>query len=269
MKNAGVLFFTESIQLLCEQATITCAVFDGIERVHVLNRKDYSQDIITNINNALHFIKQELRVEYKMTGTARRKEIYELPLDAVREAVINAVVHRDYFLAGSHTVIEIFDDRVEISNPGGLPRGLSERDFGRRAVRRNQLIASLLHRIDFVENMGTGINKIRTLLKVAGLPAPHFEFGDFYTIVFHRKQYMTKSVEKMSVKSSVKSSGKTADKIIKLMGENSLVTIPELAEALGVTTRAIEKQIAKLQKNGQLKRIGPAKGGYWKIINNE
>ena len=273
MKNAGVLFFTESIQLLCEQATITCAVFDGIERVHVLNRKDYSQDIITNINNALHFIKQELRVEYKMTGTARRKEIYELPLDAVREAVINAVVHRDYFLAGSHTVIEIFDDRVEISNPGGLPRGLSERDFGRRAVRRNQLIASLLHRIDFVENMGTGINKIRTLLKVAGLPAPHFEFGDFYTIVFHRKQYMTKSVEKMSVKSSVKSSGKssgkTADKIIKLMGENSLVTIPELAEALGVTTRAIEKQIAKLQKNGQLKRIGPAKGGYWQIINNE
>jgi len=57
MKNAGVLFFTESIQLLCEQATITCAVFDGTERVHVLNRKDYSQDIITNINNALHFVK--------------------------------------------------------------------------------------------------------------------------------------------------------------------------------------------------------------------
>ena len=54
MKNAGVLFFTESVRLLCEQATITCAVFDGTERVHVLNRKDYDEDIITNINSALH-----------------------------------------------------------------------------------------------------------------------------------------------------------------------------------------------------------------------
>jgi len=92
MKNAGVLFFSDSIQLLCEQATITCAVFDGIERVHVLNRKDYIQDIITNIDNALHFIKKELRVKYEMTGTARRNEIYELPLDAIREAVMRLFI---------------------------------------------------------------------------------------------------------------------------------------------------------------------------------
>ena len=71
--------------------------------------------------------------------------------------MINAEVHRDYFLSGSHTVIEIFDDRIEISNPGGLPKGLSEKEFGKRAVRRNQIIASLLHRIDFVENMGNRI----------------------------------------------------------------------------------------------------------------
>ncbi|MEA2103858.1 MAG: ATP-binding protein, partial [Candidatus Cloacimonadota bacterium] len=189
MKNAGVLFFTETIQLLCEQATITCAVFDGMERIHILNRKDYAQDIITNIDNALHFIKQELKVKYEMTGTARRKEIYELPLDAIREAVINAVVHRDYFLKGSHTVIEIFDDRLEISNPGGLPKGLSEKDFGKKAVRRNQIIASLLHRIDFVENMGTGINKIRNLLKEANAKQPKFEFGDFYSIIFPRNNF--------------------------------------------------------------------------------
>jgi ATP-dependent DNA helicase RecG len=168
MKNAGVLFFSDSIQLLCEQATITCGVFDGTERFTILNRKDYAQDIITNIDNALHFVKQELRVKYEMTGTARRKEIYELPLDALREAVINAVVHRDYFLSGSHTVIEIFDDRIEISNPGGLPRGLTEKEFGKKAVRRNQLIASLLHRIDFVENMGTGITKIDKIHKRKG-----------------------------------------------------------------------------------------------------
>ena len=188
------------------------------------------------------------------SGTARRKEIYELPLDAVREAVINAVVHRDYFLAGSHTVIEIFDDRIEISNPGGLPRGLSEKDFGRRAVRRNQLIASLLHRIDFVENMGTGINKIRTLLKVAGLTPPHFEFGDFYTIIFHREQLVPQTVEK------------TSGKIIKLILENSSITIPEMALQIGITERSVERNIQKLQTEGKLKRVGPAKGGRWEVL---
>ena len=129
MKNTGVLFFSDSIKLLCEQATITCGFFDGIERVHVLNRKDYSMDIVSNIENALHFIKQELRVKYEMTGTAQRKEVYEFPLDAIREAVINAVVHCDYFLTGSHTTIDIFNDRIKISSPGGLPKGLDEKKF--------------------------------------------------------------------------------------------------------------------------------------------
>ncbi len=195
------------------------------------------------------------------SGTARRKEIYELPLDAVREAVINAVVHRDYFLAGSHTVIEIFDDRVEIANPGGLPRGLSEKDFGKRAVRRNQLIASLLHRIDFVENMGTGINKIRALLKSAGLSPPRFEFGDFYTIIFHREQHVPQTVEKTS--------GKTSGKIIKLILQNSSITIPEMALQIGITERSVERNIQKLQTEGKLKRVGPAKGGYWLVVKGE
>ncbi|MCK4561188.1 MAG: winged helix-turn-helix transcriptional regulator [Calditrichia bacterium] len=219
----------------------------------MLNRKDYTQDIITNINNALHFIKQELRVKYEMTGTARRKEIYELPLDAIREAVVNAVVHRDYFLAGSHTVIEIFDERVEISNPGGLPKGLSKKDFGKKAVRRNQIIASLLHRIDFVENMGTGINKIRTLLKKSGAAPPQFEFGDFFTITFLRKEREPGTEEKSS------------EKIIKLIKENPETSAESLAQMIGISPRAVEKHLAKLKQKGILKRIGPAKGGYWEI----
>ena len=156
---------------------------------------------------------------------------------------------------------KILDNRVEISNPGGLPRGLSEKDFGRRAVRRNQLIASLLHRIDFVENMGTGINKIRTLLKIAGLPPPHFEFGEFYTIIFHREQHVPQTVEKTS--------GKTSGKIIELILQNSSITIPEMALQIGITERSVERNIRKLQTEGKLKRFGPAKGGYWLVVKGE
>src|SRR6056297_3318652 len=211
MKNAGVLFFSDSIDLLCEQATITCGVFDGTERFHVLNRKDYSMDIVSNIENTLHFIKQELRVRYEMTGTAQRKEIYELPLDAIREAVINAVVHRDYFLAGSHVTVEIFDDRIEISNPGGLPKGLDQKSFGKRAVRRNQIIASLLHRINFVENMGTGINKIKNLMKAANKPVPEFEFDHFFTVVFFRESFFENDNDEIVVKTDVVSEKTTVN----------------------------------------------------------
>ena len=190
MKNVGVLFFSRSIETLCEQATITCAVFDGTERIHVINRKDYQEDLITNIDYVMHFIKQELRVRYEMTGRPQRKEIYEIPIDAIREAVVNAVSHRDYFQYGAHTTVEVFDDRIEISNPGGLPKGLPPADFGKRAMRRNQIIASLLQRVRLVENMGTGINKIRRLLQEAKCAEPHFEFGKFFRIVFppHRKK---------------------------------------------------------------------------------
>lgn len=265
MKNAGVLFFAKSIELLCEQATITCGTFEGTDRFQVVNRKDYQEDLITNINLSMHFIRQDLRVRYEMTGGPRRKEIYEIPLDAIREALINAVSHRDYLKTGSHTTVEIFDDRIEISNPGGLPKGLTAKEFGKKAVRRNQIIASLLQRVDLVENMGTGIHKIRRLLKDAGCPEPEFEFDSFFTIVFKRDSSGIFDVSEEN--SSVKSSVKTADKIIELMRENSQITIPELANVLGITTRAIEKQIAKLQKIGRLKRIGPAKGGRWEVVD--
>lgn len=89
--NAGVLFFSNNLDILMEQTTITCAVFDGNERIKIINRKDFTDDIITNIDNALHFIKQALKVEYIMTGEARRNEIYEIPLQAIREAVIHPV----------------------------------------------------------------------------------------------------------------------------------------------------------------------------------
>ncbi len=74
---------------------------------------------------------------------------------------------------------------------------------------------------------------------------------------------------KSSGKSSGKGSGKTVVQIIRLIGANPNITIPELAEALGITTRAIEKQISSLRKTGQLKRIGPARGGHWEVIIKE
>ena len=267
MKNVGVLFFSKSIQNLCEQATITCAVFDGKERISILNRKDYNDDILTSINNALHFVKQELRVSYLMTGEAQRKEIFEIPLEVLREAIVNAVCHRDYFQYGSHTTIEIFDDRIEISNPGGLPKGLSEKEFGTKAVRRNQIIATLMQRVNFVENMGTGINKIKKLLEDSKNRPAEFSFDNFFTIKMPRD--MKSKTDTGGVNGGVNggvSDGvkQSLEHIVNYIRENPKIKAKDIQEKFGFSIRTTERYIKILRDQKLIEfRGSPKTGGYF------
>lgn len=82
-------------------------------------------------------------------------------MEAIREALVNAIIHRDYSIAGTNLQVEIHADRVLISNPGGLPQGFSTAMLGTKSVRRNELIADLFHRMDKSERMGSGIKRIR------------------------------------------------------------------------------------------------------------
>ena len=142
---------------------MTCALFKGTEKVHVLNRKDYNEDLISNIDNAMVFLKQHVPVRYEMTGGPRRREPPEVPFDALREAVINAVVHRDYLEKGARVMVEMFDDRIEIYNPGGLVKGLDPSEFGRKSVLRNPLLASMLDRIEYIEKWVQVLRRCRDL----------------------------------------------------------------------------------------------------------
>lgn len=103
---------------------------------------------------------------------------------ALREAITNAVMHRDYFEAGANVFVEIYDDRIEISNPGGLPRGLNREELGTRSVRRNPLIADLLHRIALIEKAGTGIRRMIEDAKKHKCPEPKFTVNGFFTATF-------------------------------------------------------------------------------------
>ena len=257
MRNVGVLLFSKNINLLCEQAIVTCGTFEGTERFQIVNRKDYAEDVITNIEMAMHYIRQELRVRYEMKGNPQREEVYEIPLDAIREALVNAVVHRDYMKNGSHVVVEFFDDRLEISSPGGLPKGMNKKDLGRRAVRRNQILASLLQRAELVENMGTGIEKIRRLLAESGGHEPIFEIGDFFTVIFSRQTAQETAQETAQDNTKVK--------ILELFRKNPKYTKSDIMEILGKADGTIKEHISKLKKEGKLVRVGSTKSGHWDV----
>ena len=117
-------------------------------------------------------------------GSPARKEIPEIPLEALREAVLNAVIHRDYFEKGANVMVEIFDDRVEITSPGGLPKGLNTEDFGTRSGLRKPNIADLFHRIEYIEKMGTCINRIQNIIKEVGMPPLRYEWDNFVKAIF-------------------------------------------------------------------------------------
>lgn len=182
-KNGAVLFFATKVRHFFTQAYITCLLGKGRDKVHILDRKDFEGGIVDNIEDAMRFIERNTRLAYKIEKL-QREEIPEYPMAALREAVTNAVMHRDYFQAGANVFVEVYSDRIEVSNPGGLPKGLDLNELGTRSVRRNTLISDLLHRIGFIEKAGTGIRRMREGAVAHGCEEPVFKGGSFFSATF-------------------------------------------------------------------------------------
>jgi ATP-dependent DNA helicase RecG len=183
VRNAGVLFFAKAPRRFFNQAFITCILFRGTERVHIINRRDLDGGMVADIKGALRFIKRNTRTAYRIESLVRQN-IPEYPRRALREAIANALMHRDWFIDGANVFVEIHADRIDIVSPGGLPPGLPEQLFGRKSVRRNPIIADLLQRIGFIERAGTGISRMRDELVAHGSPEPAFEANAFFTATF-------------------------------------------------------------------------------------
>lgn len=193
-RNAGVLFFARNVRHFFNQAYITCLLAKGTDKVHILDRKDFDGGVVADIEDALRFIERNTRLAYRIE-TLRRQNISEYPMKALREAITNAVMHRDWFIDGSNVFVEIYGDRIEIVSPGGLPRGMTLADLGRRSVRRNALIADLLHRIGFIEKAGTGVKRIRDEARAGGYPEPVWEADGFTTAVFRPNPVVRAALE--------------------------------------------------------------------------
>jgi len=260
IKNAGILFFAKDPRKLISQCQMTMVAFKGKERIHIYDRKEIQDDLLAQFNEAELFLKKHLNVRSEIKGM-KREDIYEIPLEALREGVANAIIHRDYCMRGTSIMVEVHEDRVVISNPGGLLEGLSLRSLLNVSVRRNELIADMFARMEKVERMGTGIRRMRDAMKTSGLALPKIESNLFFTITFMRPLYSLKESAGSEIGSE-----KSSEKILSAIESDRNMSASKLAVILGISRRAIEKQIAKLKSEGKLKRVGSAKGGYWEIM---
>ena len=137
------------------------------------------------INDVEVFFKRNTRLANKIVDF-KRIDIPEYPFDAIREALTNAIAHRDYNQRGAHIMFSIFDNRVEIVNPGGLLPGLKINNLEGKHVARNNLICNIFHETKDMERFGTGVEKMKRLMVEHGLKEPEFsEEGDYFVVKFY------------------------------------------------------------------------------------
>ena len=233
-RNAGVLFFARNVRHFFPQAYITCLLAKGKDKVHILDRKDFDGGLVADIENALRFIERNTRTAYRIEGL-KRQNIPEYPMKALREAITNAVMHRDWFFDGANVFVEIYTDRIEVSSPGSLPKGLTLADLGRKSVRRNALVSDLLHRIDFVEKAGTGIRRIRDEASAQDCPEPQFEANSFVTVTFRPNPKVRAETEERPVERVTgEVTGEVAGEVRLLQVMSGEMTRQRLQEALGL-----------------------------------
>ena len=259
-----------------------CAVFKGTDRAVFLDKREFTGPIYAQIESAVDFVLRNIRLGARIDGLVR-KEKYELPLEAIREMIINAHCHRN-LLDESCIQVAVYDDRLEVTSPGGLYNGLTyEEVMNGHSKIRNKAIANIFSQMGLVEAWGSGIKRILNAAKEYGLLEPKFqEFDNMFRVELFRSSLpMTlenKSIGEASEKHR-RNIGETSEKqetvdfnstqleILKLLMENNRLSAVKLAEKIGVASRNIENNIKKLKELDILVRHGSPKNGYWEVID--
>ena len=259
-----------------------CAVFKGTDRAVFLDKREFTGPIYAQIESAVDFVLRNIRLGARIDGLVR-KEKYELPLEAIREMIINAHCHRN-LLDESCIQVAVYDDRLEVTSPGGLYNGLTyEEVMNGHSKIRNKAIANIFSQMGLVEAWGSGIKRILNAAKEYGLLEPKFqEFDNMFRVELFRDSLpMTlenknigetsekhrRSIGEASEKQETVDFNSTQLEILKLLMENNRLSAVKLAEKIGVASRNIENNIKKLKELDILVRHGSPKNGYWEVID--
>ena len=257
VKSGGVLFFAKHPENIYFHAVIRCVLFKGTDKVYILDDKTFGGPLLQQYNRAIEWLKGKLQVSYEMEGTGPRKETWEIPLGVFKESIINALSHRDYYEQGASIMIEMYDDRVEITNPGDLLPVVAK-NFGRKSLSRNPLIFGLFTRMHLVEHVGSGIPRMKKDMLDAGLPEPIFETEGMFTVIFKRKAAAKTPITKNGIQlTSIQSA------ILSAIAEMPTITMDELSVKIGIGRSSVYNNIKELKERKILLREGRKNDGKW------
>jgi len=285
---SGILLFSNEPENFIPGAVVKCARFMGNDMDEFIDQRIITGSLFIQAEETIAFFKKNIRRSAKIEGLYRTEE-YEYPEKAIREAVVNALCHRDYSRRGADIKFAIFDDRIEITSPGGLLPNLNIEDLGTDVSElRNKIIGKIFNESGLIEGYGTGVLRIRKYIEVKGLPQPEFrDYNGFFKAIFYGAG---KDVEEISeweveteireVKGEVETGIREVDRevekltdnqkmILELIKNNPSIPKKEMSETIGIRSSSIDKNIATSKEKGYIERVGPAKGGHWEIINKQ
>ena len=281
LTNAAVLLFGRTPQRFLISSEIKCAHFHGMQVAKPIpSYQVYKGTVFDLVDHAVDFVLSKIALSVGTRAESVQVPVaYEIPKAVVTEAIVNAVAHRDYTSAGSVQVM-LFADRLEVWNPGRLPPPLTTQKLRvpHESIPGNPLLARAMYLIKYIEQMGTGTLDMIGRCVDAGLPEPEFEAAAEFVIRIRRPALAGQPVVftdrtgldvDTGKKTREKTREKTRGKIMALIAANPSITTAELAKRLGITAKGVEWQIGKLKQKGVLERVGPAKGGHWKVVETK
>lgn len=277
LKRAAILLFHPDPERFFPGALIKIGYFetDSNLRYH----DEIHGDLFTQVDKIMDLLLTKyLKASIHYEGI-QRVETYPVPESALREVMLNAVIHRDYSV-GTPVQIRVYEDRMQIWNPGELPENWSREKLLRQHSSRpfNPSVANAFFRAGEIEAWGQGIQRVFDACQEAGIPTPqlHVEPGELWFEFSFAPEYGygkgTASAEgqktpvETPVETPVKTPVKTPEMILDVLAVNPGLTLEEAAQVIGKSLRAVERATAKLVKDKRLRYVGPRKGGRWEVL---
>ena len=241
--NAGKVLFSDDLL-----QDVQMAIFATNERLTFNDIQRYHGPVLKLVDIAENYIKSNIHWRVEFTGELQRTEIPEIPVDAIREALLNSFCHKDYS-SGESNEVAIYKDRVEIYNPGTFPEGLEPQDYIERVerpVRRNPKIARILYYSKDIESFGTGLKRIADACESAGVRYEFQKKKTGFVVCFYRSEEKADKKPIEADKKPIKA--ERQEKIVEYVKEHGTISNKEARELLGLadsTTKRLLKEMVE------------------------
>jgi len=257
------------------QSRVFCTRWNGLKKgglyVDALDNNEFQGNAVSLLADALKFVRHNSSIKWKKTG-AGRIEMPDYPAEAVHEAMVNALVHRDYMIQGSEIHVDMYDDRLEIVSPGGMPDGKRIQDLNIddvASIRRNPVICDIFSRLKLMERRGSGLRKI--IDQYPEDAAPSFRSTEQSFVVLLRNLNSGKVSTPFGDEAGVDNGDdvgveSNVDMILNAIAEEPGITQKNLANKTGLSVRTVSREIREIRNAGVIRRVGSDRSGYWEIV---
>ena len=249
--------------------TVKCALFKGVDRAVFLDRHPIEGSVIDQVNESFKWVLSKLNLSARFDGL-KRVDVYEIPPEAIRELIVNAVVHRTYVDGASSPIsIALYDDRLEITSPGGLPRGMTvSKMLAGHSECRNKALAAAFAYMFLIENWGSGLLRVQRALREAGLPPLEVQdFGNSIRLIVKRGRANQAGDNRGDNRGDnpLLPLPDEQRRICDILKGNPKISIRKMAEMLGIRKNTLDKQLSALKAKGFIERRNGTRGS-WQVI---